>query len=364
VEIGKAAGLALLLNVWYLVPFLYYYLNEDIKKDVLRWSSYFEQSINLSNLTQSLSLYNKQYFSLGLALLGCLGIGVVYLFCERRREKTAMDGYLLYLLVMGILLTFMITGYFPNKELMENSSLFYNITTMLQFPWRFLGPASACLVFVGAIGLSRSEMLKPYRNQVFALLVGLSLLVILSVPTDNSHMPYASADSTASKGHETKLAVGIGLYYPEEWRLEGASDERLTTSVVVSDLNGIKVYDYQKKGTKAAVSYTASVDGYIELPLQSYLGYRACDENGNAVEIVRGDGARMRLQVTGDGTEHRFYVQFGPVPGFILATLVSALTLAGCVWYLLHRRGKKEEGSLPKLLQELSEEFSEEVGRK
>jgi hypothetical protein len=331
---------------------------------VLRWSSYFEQSINPSNLTQSISLYNKQYFSLGLALLGCLGIGVVYLFCERRREKTAMDGYLLYLLVMGVLLTFMITGYYPNKALMENSSLFDNIATMLQFPWRFLGPASACILFVGAIGLSRSEMLKPYRNQVFALLVGLSLLVILSVPTDNSHMPYANADAAASKGHETKLAVGIGLFYPEEWRLEGASDERLTTSVVVSDSSGIKVYDYQKKGTKAAVSYTASVDGYIELPMQGYLGYRAYDENGNEVEIARGGGARMRLQVTGDGAEHRFYVQFGPVSGFILATLVSALTLVCCVWYPLHRRGKKEEGSLPELLEELSEEFSEEVGRK
>jgi hypothetical protein len=110
------------------------------------------------------------------------------------------------------------------------------------------------------------------------------------------------------------------------------------------------------------VSYTASVDGYIELPLQSYLGYRAYDENGNAVEIACGDGARIRLQVTGDGTEHRLYVQFGPVAGFLLATLVSALTLVGCVWYLLRRKNRKE--SLPELLEELSEELSEEVGEK
>jgi hypothetical protein len=360
VEIGRAAGLTLLLNAWYLVPFLYFYLKEDIAKDVLRWSAYFEQSINLSNLTQSISLYNKQYFSLGLALLGCLGIGVVYLFCERHGEKTALDGYLLYLFVMGCLLTFMITGYFPNKALMETGSFFENIGTMLQFPWRFLGPASACFLFVGAMGLSRSDILKPWRNQIFTLLVGLSLLVILTVPTDNNHMPYANADAAASKGHESKLAANIGLFYPHEWRLDGASDDKLTTSVVVSDLNRIKVYDYQKKGTKAAVRYTASVDGYIELPILAYLGYRAYDENGNAVEITRGDGAVIRLQVTGDGTEHSFYVQYGPMPGFLLATVVSALTLALCVWYLLGRKNRKE--SLPELLDELSEELSEEVG--
>ena len=79
VELLKAAGLTVLLNAWYVVPFLYYYFNEELNKEVLRWSGYFEQSINLSNMTQTLSLYNKQYFSLGLALLGCLGIGIV---CE------------------------------------------------------------------------------------------------------------------------------------------------------------------------------------------------------------------------------------------------------------------------------------------
>jgi hypothetical protein len=213
---------------------------------------------------------------------------------------------------------------------------------------------------VGAIGLSRSDILKPWRNQIFTLLVGLSLLVILTVPTDNNHMPYTNADAAASKGHETKLDAGIGLFYPHEWRLDGASDDKLTTSVVVSDLNRIKVYDYQKKGTKAAVRYTASVDGYIELPILDYLGYRAYDENGNAVEITRGDGAVIRLQVTGDGTEHSFYVQYGPMPGFLLATVVSALTLALCVWYLLGRKNRKE--SLPELLDELSEELSEEIG--
>ena len=73
----KAAGLTVLLNVWYVAPFLYYYFMENLDKEVLRWSGYFEQSINLSNMTQSISLYNKQYFSLGLALLGGVGIAVI-----------------------------------------------------------------------------------------------------------------------------------------------------------------------------------------------------------------------------------------------------------------------------------------------
>lgn len=341
IEIGKAAGMFLLFNMWYLVPFVYYYFAGNLSTDVLRWSGYFEQSINPSNFTQSLSLYNKQYFSLGLALLGCVGIGVIRIVCERDGEKTDEDGYLLYLFLFGILFAYMSTGYFPNRRLLDNT-LFENIATMIQFPWRFLGPACACFLFVGAVGLARSQILRPYRNSIFALLVGLNLLIIISVPADNNHMPYDNAEAVASKGHESKLGTSVGLFYPHEWRLEGAVDESLTTSVITSDMNAIAVRQYQKKGTKAAVAYTATrEDGYIELPIQNYKGYRASDENGNRLEIGQGDGARMRFAVQGDGAEHTIYVRYAPGPVFGAATLVSALTWMGTAWGMWRKKRKR-----------------------
>lgn len=339
VEIAKAAGFSLLLNAWYLVPFLYYYFKEDLYKDALRWSGYFEQSINPSIMTQSLSLYNKQYFSLGFALLGCLGIGLVYLLVERRERGRDSDGFLAYLLVSGIVFTFLCTGYFPSRVLMENA-FFRNIGTMLQFPWRFLGPASACFLFVGAAGLEGSKLLAPCKNAVLALLVGVNLLIVITVPTDNIHMPYKNAEVQASKGHETKLGTSVGLFYPHEWRLMDANDEKLTTSVVISDFAAVSVQDYKKKGTKAAVSYTASDStAYIELPIQSYLGYRAKDENGKPVELMRGNGGRIRLPLNGDGASHQVYVRYGPVPGFVIADIVSAAT----VLFICIRMRRKDE---------------------
>lgn len=343
VELLKAAGLTVLLNAWYIVPFLFYYYMENLDKEVLRWSGYFEQSINLSNMTQSISLYNKQYFSLGLALLGCVGLGVVYLLCEWRKKSDGSDGFLLYLLVLGAALVFMSTGYFPSRALMDNS-FFSNIATMLQFPWRFLGPASTCFLFVGAAALERSEIIKPYRNAVFAMLIGLNLLVIITVPADNNHVPYKNAQAVASKGHETKLGTSVGLFYPHEWRLFDAIDEKLIRSVIVSDIASVSIHDYQKEGTKAAVSYTASSDqAYIELPLQNYLGYRASDELGEPVKIEQGDGGRMRFLTKGDGAEHRIYVRYGPVAGFVIANVVSALTILACLWRRVRRTFKAQQ---------------------
>ena len=342
IEIGKAAAMFFLINMWYLVPFVYYYFGESLSTEVLRWSGYFEQSINPSNLTQSISLYNKQYFSLGLALLGCVGIGIIWLLCEKRSGKTDKEGFLLYLLVLGCLLTYMITGYFPNSALLENN-LYESIVTMIQFPWRFLGPACACFLFVGVIGLSESNILKPYRNLIFAMLISLNLLVIISVPTDNSHMPYVNAKAEASKGHESKLAANIGLFYPHEWRLEGASDDKLTSSVVTSDINNVSILDYQKKGTKATAVYTASGEGnYIELPIQNYLGYRAYDENNDRLVIEKGIGARMRFAARGDGLEHTISVRYGMHPIFILANLVSALTIGGTALLLWKQKRRHE----------------------
>ena len=344
VEIGKAVGMFLLLNMWYLVPFLFYFFKEDLGKEVLRWSGYFEQSINPSTFTQSISLYNKQYFSLGLALLGCVGIGIIWLLCERRSKKTDQEGYLLYLLVLGCVLSYMTTGYFPSKVLAENDVI-NSIITMIQFPWRFLGPACTCFLFVGAIGLSKSDILKPYRNLIFTMLIGLNLLVIISVPTDNNHMPYDDVQAVASKGHESKLAANIGLFYPHEWRLEGALDERLGYNVVTSDFNNVSVLDYQKNGTKAVAVYTATEEGnYLELPIQNYKGYRAYDENGSKLQIEPGIGGRMRFAVIGDGTTHTIYVRYGHQPLFILATIVSALTIAGIGF--LSWKQKKEMGAI------------------
>lgn len=332
VEIGKAAGITILLNLWFIVPFLYYYFMQDLGTEKLRWSGYFEQSINLSNMTQTISLYNKQYFSLGLPLLGCVGIGVLYLVCEKKSEKIGLDHYLVFLLFFGILLTFMTTGYFPSMELTNNEFL-NSVMTMLQFPWRFLGPACACFLFVGAVWLSKSEILKPYRNLIFALLIGLNLLTILSVPSDNNHMPYRSATATASKGHDSKMAANIGIFYPHEWRLAGIDEENLANSVIVSDRDHVSVTSYVKKGTKAETVYTADGEGnYVELPILNYLGYRAYDEDGNRLDIINGEWQRIRVMLRGDGSEHTVYVRYGPVAGFLIADLISALTIAGWIW--------------------------------
>ena len=70
----------------------------------------------------------------------------------------------------------------------------------------------------------------------------------------------------------------------------------------------------------------------------------------------------MRFMTKGDGVEHRIYVRYGPVPGFVAANVVSALTVLACLYLCVRRiygarpprteEDREEENSLPEAKKE------------
>ena len=85
------------------------------------------------------------------------------------------------------------------------------------------------------------------------------------------------------------------------------------------------------------------------MPILNYAGYRAWDENGKKLEILEGSDHRIRVMLVGDGMQHEVHVRFGPVPGFLAASAVSALTVAAIAWWYWRkyckRSTKKEEAA-------------------
>ena len=83
----KAAALTVLLNLWFLVPFLYFFLKENLYQKALDWSGFSEYSINASFLADTFHTNDYRFLSLGLPVLGCAGICVLKLVCEKSEEK-------------------------------------------------------------------------------------------------------------------------------------------------------------------------------------------------------------------------------------------------------------------------------------
>ena len=192
-------------------------------------------------------------------------------------------------------------------------------------------------------------MLHPYRNLIFAFLVGVNLLTCLNQPYNQNNFAYKDYDDTTTVGHQDKL-IGIPksdatVIYPYEWRIDALTDDKLTSDLQLSDAQNVTVMEYEKDGTRAKLTYQTQAEGqYVDFPLQKYLGYQAVDENGEALEISYGNNYRIRVMLE-TGGEHSIYVSYKQPMIFRISQLIALLTVAaGAVFAVRKRKRRKAEG--------------------
>lgn len=333
-----------ILNLWYLIPFLMYFLRGSLWSNSLDWSTFEEYAQNVFALFTTINPESFRSYSLGLAMILCVGISVYYLIFEKRKNRE--DAFLFQLLIVGLICAYVGTNFFSGWAVMKNP-LISKLLTSIQFPWRLLTISGAVFAMAGCIWLSRLQLGKEYKMLIAFFLLGLTIvstLKAIDIPV------YESLDATVSVGHVDKVvgvpySKGRNLCYPYDWRLGGSNNESLVSTYVLSDKENITVSDYQKKGTHALVSYrTTSTDTYIELPLLAYKGYAAYDENHNKLQIHKEADScnRIRIYLNADGKEHKIIVSFKGYWFMHVANLLSLTAAAAIVLLYFKNRTKTE----------------------
>lgn len=328
----KSVISVLLLNLWFLLPFLYYYFNGGLWLSALETTTYRERALAFSNL---FSLYNSMDYrtlSLGLPIVVLTGICIVYL-CLKLKHKPAppdrLTDFTCFLLCTGLVLAFFTLGDFNAWSFMELPCfdwLFKNV----QFPSRFLEHSSLLLLAGGVISLFELKVLDKYRRPIALILCAMSLLTV--VPYQNYLNYYATKYDTASLSHINKL-IGIprGDYesiYPNEWRREPLDNELLVAeSIQTTSPENISINGYCRQGTHTTFNYCATADCQIELPVQFYPGYIAYDETGSRLSITPSENQLISLNAVPDGISHSITLKYQQHPLFILGVLISILYL-------------------------------------
>lgn len=333
----KAGIITLLLNLWFLLPFFFYFLKEKLQMEALDWTNFSGLGIKISSLLQTAGNDDMRYLAFGLPVVICGLLGLFHKFTRdktQEREKEDRERYLTFLLVAGLILAFMVTEYFPGSDFME-IEVFRKILKMVQFPWRLIAPASIFLIVSGCIWLGEEKCFNTYRKLIGSIMVGLALLTTIG-PMQESEYAYKNAYDTYRVGHEEKV-VGIPQnaaknLLPREWRIQGVSEDKLTTELVVSNEEQITILDYVKDGTKGYATYrTKEREAYLEIPLQFYLGYEVVDEYGQELTTQRGTNQCIRVYINGDGQEHSVYFQYRQPLLFMVGMWISFGTLIGLV---------------------------------
>lgn len=342
IEIIKAAFIAGILNLWYLIPFMMYYLRGSLWSNSLDWSTFEEYAQNIFSLFQTINLESYRSYSLGMPLIICLLIAVFYIVFNNKEERD--EEFLIPLLIAGFICVYITTNYFSGWALM-NITPVKVLLQKIQFPWRLLTISGCIFAMTGAICLYKMKWLEQYRKGIvwcLLILTLLSTLKTIEIPV------YESLDAVISTGHVDKVigvpySKGRNLCYPYDWRLGGSNNESIVSQPVLSEEGKVQLLTYQKSGTHVQYSYvTSNKNQYIEVPLLAYKGYVAVDENGNRLTIHKEADCcnRIRIFCEPDGEKHTVSISF---QGYWFTTLANIVSLVGVI-YLCYRIIRKRNG--------------------
>lgn len=352
----KTVGITILVNLWFLVPFVDFMLTQDIRifenkavDRIQKTGLFFPQlfslfsDFSLMSVEASEGLASEMTYSMGLPVgLGIALFGVMLLVkkddFEYNRAKK-IGGCIGILAVIAIWMT---TVSFPWDRISTMSVPFARMIASLQFVWRFVGVATALAVFVvgfGLVLLKKQEGSKVLFAAV-ALLASLSLMSGMDFVQDN-FFNRGTADIT-----ENSLMLENNSYYAMhgEYTLKGHKYEVVTEIWEPRCFEGVEITDYKKKGTNIQFSVENNgADGYVYLPLLNYKGYKVSSED-NVISndnLEMGEHAEMRINIP-DGYVGTISVSYAGFWYWRLAELVTWATLIGLfVFYIKNRKADR-----------------------
>ncbi len=310
----KAGVVTLILGAGFYVPFLDFYQHENLWKDILVDNADYRASvIRLPSLLGGLPTSDYHQLSMGLTItmagvLAVAGMATLKTLSQGRLKKESLYGFTSLMTVLGIVLIFMTSEFFPNTSMEQVGALNW-LFENFQFSWRLIAPASLMFAVAGSVFVYKNPILKNYSNAAFVVLAALTLISAGRY----SDMDYIFGDGDYTKGHLEKLEgyTSRDALYPYEWRLRGTTPASIVAEPVVSDEEGVEVVSYERKGVTSTLVYIATMpEGYVEVPVQAYMGYEVSDEVLGAVEYETGNGNRIRIPAVSDSLEHTVTITY------------------------------------------------------
>ncbi len=340
-ELLKFFAATLLVNAFYLVPFLDYMIGGGVlavDKGSLQGNAIQETGAFAShyfNLFSNgegyiyrhgtgdyvpLGMSGEMGATIGTALLGALLVYVIILVLEYntvKQEKLFPMAALCA--VFGGLLVFMATNLFPWDSLARN---FGSIVSNIQFPIRLLSPATIFLTLLAGCVLIFSEKIwkKTIVNGLCICLITVTVVTSGFVMYDKLNRTYGayvySADNLDTSGSGSMSEYLLTEAQNYDFSIEGPQ--------VCGD---ICITDYQKKYTNVSFFVDfANENGTVEVPLLAYKGYKAFSANGN-VELFKNSNGILAANIPA-GFVGEVRIEYAGVWYWHIAEIVSVLMTA------------------------------------
>ena len=270
--IGRVLLFWLLLNLWFIVPFLTFYTGMEFNIKVNPQSS----AGSAWSVSQAIA------FFVGFGGAICLAMYSFLRTCWKKYRKfyrTENVIVLPELFLVSMIFVVLSTSIFP-WEILGKIHFWHQAELYLQFPWRFMELSAVGLAYCGAWGIAEFCNRSGHRLMlVFGISVIFSLLSIM--PIQQSIIPWRGY----TVFDETKKLSSYGK------ALGGHMADYLYDDISVEELQGnsiemhmpCSITNMQRKGTKVSFSYTCSENKKICLPMLYYAGYTVSETTGKNI---------------------------------------------------------------------------------
>ena len=325
-----AAGLVVLLNLWFLVPFLTLMLGGGYNNMYGGESFAGGLSVQKNGLWLSeLLSWREDHNSIGVVLVAGL---VAFVWCwltqgpampQRERKIGAWAA------VLGTLACWMCTNTFP-WGILGSLPVVGRLLLAIQFPWRYFSLATLLLVLVSVCAVSALRRGR-YAQPVAVLLLSASLLGVAIFY--HSYLPTVDTSYLGDRAQmiytDYKIS-NMAWYYDSLYLPDGAVETRdgFTCETAVTT---VEIASVERRGNTTVLS-CSEVNGelgYAELPLLYYPGYTIVDGEG---EVFRTANGMVGVTVPA-GFSGEISVAFREPKRWLAADLVSLVTLLGLLGY-------------------------------
>ena len=334
-ELCKAVLMAVLLNLWYLIPFLQYMLTEQmrINSNLTAEAANYDYHVLLADFVQSgeslYSLFTDQN-TIGYGFLLLLLLYVITIPIQR---KTGNTKQIRVVFLYTIFVLWICTEYFPCVKLAECSTIIYRYFRTLQYQNRFLSVFVALAASLSALFIA-SDILKKELLYLFAgLLCCISIYQNLQYSaTEITDKVYLDGVDIYSHSDNSFYEYGIGN---AEYLPVAADLERITKDIEADEM--LQIIDHNRKDLKfdTTVINNANQPQVIVYPALYYGGYRAVDvENGIELETAASDYGCVEVAVP-SGYSGTIHMAFREPWYWRAAECISLLTL-GVILYVYY----------------------------
>lgn len=352
----KAAAATVLLNLWFLVPFLDYMAGGTyVINNIDSYAAYkleekggflaqlFMNDYSVIGATKRAGMGASEDMprTVGAALMAVLAVW--FIFCAGVKNKDKESRKEEYFAVFASVLTLlMTTTLFPYTRIVEILPFLKMPVKSIQYSWRFLVVSGLMLSYLLCIMLRRNRLDESKRKILITALLVLSFWQSLSFMSgvlnqSNTYRIYQA-------GGLSTFDVVFGEYIPYDWN-ESFNQGRYVNAYVnelTYNADEINVDEWHRDDDSVVVSLTntAAWNSQVEVPLLLYKGYHAYADTGEELTVTPGESYRVSVTVPPD-FDGSFSVKFSEPWYWRVCEVISLITLLGIIIYPILNNGKK-----------------------